>query len=73
MTLHPFVGMDESGDLHIYISPFKLHKLSPMHSRGRPFPDGVDQPIPSEKAEELLKKMHDYFNGYENNKRSKKK
>ena len=71
MNLYPFVGMDDSGDMHIYMSPFRLHKLSPMHSRGKPFPDGVDRAIEPEQTRELLQKLCDYFNDYDSRKKKK--
>jgi hypothetical protein len=71
MNLYPFVGMDDSGDMHIYMSPFRLHKLSPMHSRGKPFPDGVDRAIEPEHTRDLLKKLCDYFNDYDSRKKKK--
>lgn len=73
MSLFPFIGLDESDDLRIYISPFKLHKLSAMHSRGKPFPDGCDSGISPEKTRELLQKLCNYYNEYEGGKKSKKK
>lgn len=71
MNLYPFIGIDDAGDMRIYMSPFRLNKLSPMHSRGKPFPAGVDQAIEPEQTRELLKKMCDYFDEY--NSRNKKK
>ena len=71
MNLYPFVGMDDSGDMHIYMSPFRLHKLSPMHSRGKPFPDGVDRAIEPKQTRELLQKLCDYFNDYDSRKKKK--
>lgn len=73
MSIFPFIGLDESGDMGIYISPFKLHKISPMHFRGKPLPEGCGDAISPEKTRDMLKKLRDYFNEYENNKRSKKK
>lgn len=73
MTLHPFIGLDESGDMHIYISPFKLYKLSDMHSRGEPFPNGATGIVNLNNADYLLKKMSNYFNKHENNGKTKNK
>ena len=71
MSLYPFVGMDESGELHIYISPFKLYKFGPMHLRGKPPPSGCVGKIEPENSDAALKRMLDYFNDYDG--RTKKK
>ena len=71
MSLFPFIGLDESGDMGIYISPFKLHKISPMHVRGKPPPEGCGNVISPEKTRDMLKKLCDYFNDYDSGKKKK--
>lgn len=71
MSLFPFIGLDDSGEMSIYISPFKLHKISPMHYRGKPFPEGCEKSISPEKTRDMLKKLCDYFNDYDARKKKK--
>jgi hypothetical protein len=72
MTLHPFIGLDDSGELRIHISPFKLYPLSPMHRRKNDFPAGCDGIVEQDKAEATLQKMRNYFTEHEANKPKKK-
>lgn len=62
--------MDDAGDMHIYVSPFRLNKLGPMHGRGKPFPDGADHAVEPEQTRALLKKLCDYFD-YDSRKKKK--
>ena len=71
MNLYPFIGMDNDGEMCIYISPFRLNKLGPMHERGKPFPDGADRAIEPEHTRDLLRKLCDYFNDYDSRKKKK--
>ena len=71
MNLYPFIGLDDFGDMHIYMSPFKLHRLSPMHLRGKPFPDGCDRAISPEKTRDMLQKLCNYYNDYDSRKKKK--
>ena len=71
MTLYPVVGLDEDGGMYIYMSPFKLHKFSPMHLRGKPPPDGCVGRIDPEKVESALKKLINYYSDYDSRKKKK--
>ncbi len=69
MNLYPFVGI-EDGKMHMYVSPFRLNKVGPMHSRGKPIPDDCANEIDPNNVENALAKMNQYFN--EANKAKKK-
>jgi len=71
MKLYPFIGFNEEGELRVHVSPFRLNKLSPMHERGKPFPDGADEVIIPEDVPNVLKEVINYFNDVE--KKNKKK
>lgn len=73
MSLYAFIGLDNNKELRVHVSPFKLNKLSAMHERGKPFPSGAEDVVSNEDIPRLLEGLTNYFQEYEEGKRSKKK
>jgi hypothetical protein len=60
MDLIPFIGL-ENGEMKVFVSPFKLHKLGAMHMRGKDFPKSVQSPIANSECMEVLTSMEAYY------------
>lgn len=73
IDLYTFLGIDDSGDYKIYVSPFKLNNLSDMHERDEPFPAGVKGAIPEEKCMDALQRIRKYYDANEKNRTKKRK
>jgi hypothetical protein len=71
--LTPFIGIDSNGKPKIYMSPFSLYRLSPMHLRGVPIPKKVEQLMDGDEdvALDALKLMQKYYNDYNSKKKKK--
>ena len=72
--LTPFIGLDSNGKAQIYMSPFCLYRLSPMHLRGVPIPKKVEELIEGNEAVALdaLRLMRKYCEDYNAPKKKKK-
>jgi hypothetical protein len=55
--LTPYIGIDEHNESQIYVTPFPLNKISPMHLRGKPMPfmNVKEDPI------ETLRSVREYY------------
>jgi hypothetical protein len=60
MDLIPFIGL-ENGEMKVFVSPFKLHKLGDMHMRGKDFPKSANSPITNSECLEVLTSMESYY------------
>lgn len=60
MNLYPFIGIQD-GKMYMFVSPFRLNKIGPMHSRSSPIPDECSGVIDPDKAESALIKMTKYY------------
>lgn len=60
MDLIPFIGL-ENGEMKVFVSPFRLNKLSDMHMRGKEFPKSARLPIANNECLEMLKSMESYY------------
>ena len=60
MDLIPFIGL-ENGEMKLFVSPFKLHKLGDMHMRGKEFPKCAYSLIENSECLETLKSMERYY------------
>jgi hypothetical protein len=60
MDLIPYIGL-ENGEMKIFVSPFKLHKLGDMHTRGKSFPKSSLLPIVNSECLEILTSMESYY------------
>jgi len=71
--LTPFIGLDSSGKMRIYLSAFRLSSPSAMHERGKPFPDITHRDIKEDECLDALQKLTSYYNEDERKDRRAKK
>ena len=72
-SLHPFIGLNDKEEPEIFISPFSCYKVSPMHERGKGFPEEVYGKLTEEQAFSALRKLTKYYNAEEEGRTKKRK
>jgi hypothetical protein len=61
--LQALLGLNEKGEMRLYVSGVRLNELSKMHERGQPFPHTVYQFSTQQEGEALdaLRALHKYY------------
>lgn len=70
VDLHAYLGLDETGNLQLCVSPWVISKLSPMHKRGQQMPETVIRFI--ETGDGDCRKILEDLNHYYQPKKQKK-
>lgn len=61
MRLIPFIGLDDNGEMKLFVSPYRLNTLSPAHKRGKEFPNVVFENVTADNFEDILQAVKKYY------------